>query len=283
MRAQPSAGAGFDSSQVETGEPFSLRLLVSGAAEKPDSVDFSAWESLLPPQNVLQESGWKVASDMWADTFTLIAFDSMSVELPPLTIRLRNGDTVQTNPLQLTVTPTLAPDDLNSMADIKDIRREPFQWIDLLPWALVLGALFGLAALWYWISLMRQKRKKMRSQSIQLPAHELALRKIQALEQQQHWQNGRFKAYYDELSFILREYLQRRYGIQALESATDEIFPQLRKTDFPDGFYNDLRDLLRWADLAKFAKAVPPPAFHEKALENARLFVHETRLLPVNT
>lgn len=60
--------------------------------------------------------------------------------------------------------------------------------------------------------------------------HELALQKLVALQQQKLWQKGDVKPYQSELTFIIREYLENRFNIQALESTTDEIVQNLPKS-----------------------------------------------------
>ncbi len=44
-----------------------------------------------------------------------------------------------------------------------------------------------------------------------------------------------------------------------------------------------LSDLLRWADLAKFAKGAPPESFHTQALEEVRNLVEQTKPRPQDT
>lgn len=273
--AHAQAGAAFDSSLVETGEAFRLHLTVQESAGSPESVDFSAWDSIFPPQNILKQSGWRQAGDQWLNDVTLITFDSAELNLPPIAIRFRDGHAEQTNPLTLRVIPTPSPEDPNDLADISDIRREPFRWLDALPWVLIIGGLLGLATLIWWL-LIRRKKKGPRSRMVQLPAHELALRQLDTLAQRGLWQSQQIKPYYEELTYIVRQYLQQRFGIPALESVSDEILQQLAATDFPAEQRPALSEMLRAADWVKFAKGDPPADFHETALHNARQLVLQT-------
>ena len=48
-------------------------------------------------------------------------------------------------------------------------------------------------------------------------------KQLEKLKQAQLWQNGKIKAYYSDLSDILRLYIENRYNSPALEMTTDEI------------------------------------------------------------
>ena len=113
------------------------------------------------------------------------------------------------------------------------------------------------------------------------PSHELALQQLEELEQQQMWQNGEVKGYHTALTYIVREYLENRYGIQALEQTTDEILAQLRVRDFDLALSQKLGDVLQTADLVKFAKAQPTAEFHAQAMTYARSFILETKPAPL--
>jgi len=271
------AVASFDSGYVETGNPFVLHLSVSARLGQPANVDFSPWETLVPAQNILGSTGWQNRDGRWANDISLITFDSAQLWLPPLGISLSDGATIQTNPLELTVLPTPAPDELAEMNGIKNIRLEPANWTDfLLPFAIIGGAILVLAMAVWWF-LLRKKKSGPNERLLRLPPHELAQRQLTELERRQYWQKGEVKPYYSELTRILREYLEHRFQIPALESASDDILRLLEACSMPESLLAPLADLLRWADLAKFAKVVPPEHFHAQALREARRLVEQTQ------
>lgn len=276
--AQTGPIAAFDSGYVETGNPFVLHLNVPGAYGQPESVDWSAWDSFLPQKNQLQQSGWRQQNGGWGNDITYIAFDSAQLELPPLWIRFAGSDPIPTNALQLSVLPTPSPDELAGLRDIKQIYPEPSNWLDYLKllWPIALGVLLLAFAIWWFLYRSRKKGLK-GERRIQQPPHTIALLKLAELERQQYWQRGQIKTYYSELTFIAREYLERRYRMPALESPTDEILRQLIHTELPAAWLNPLAELLRWADMAKFAKGAPPEYFHQQALDDVRRLVAETK------
>ena len=277
LSAQVKATASFDRPRVEAGDTFSLRVLVAGARVAPKRVSFAAWQKFIPSENVLSRSEWSRSGAQWVKHFTLIAFDSATLALPPLTVQLHLNDTVQTNPLQLLVRAPRASAELSDMAEVRDIRREPTFWYDSWPW--LLGAALALAFLgWYF----RRNSRRDRLVPIAIPlappplsAQEIALQKLAALEQEKPWLKGPLLNYYASLSLIVREYLEGRYGILALESTTREIAQLLKKTDFPIAQKPALDQLLRQADLVKYAEMEPPQSAHEQALGKAKELIND--------
>lgn len=280
--AQTSASAVLDRPVVETGDTFSLRVLVGGTQVEPKKVDFSTWYAAsFPPENVLSRSAWSRSGSRWVQQFTLIAFDSARLQLPALTVRLHLSDSVLTNPLELIVRPTPARADLSAADPIRPILREPPHWTDYWLEALSV-ALFVALVLWYF------RRKKMPPMPMpareglppetppETPLHEQILGQLAILEQQKGWKQGLTVQFYAELSLLVRSYLERRFGVAALESTTREILLMLKKTDFPTAQNEALRHLLHEADMAKYADRSMPEQSCENAIAAARRLVLAT-------
>jgi hypothetical protein len=277
LKAQVKANATLDPARVETGDTFAMRVMVSGTNVEPKEVSFKSWLGLKATPNVLSHSGWRKSGPQWVQQFTLIAFDSASLILPPLTVGFHLGDSVRTNSLQLIVTPTPATADLATMDTVRDIRREGDDWTDY--WPVAVGALILLVFLRWYLGRKNQKPAPVPAPVVFQPAvplHEQTLQKLKHLEQQKPWQKGHIKEYYVEISMIMREYLEHRFNIPALESTTREILGLLKNTPFPEQLHPTLRDMLSQADLAKYAQARPSDSYHEKTLQNARLMIHQT-------
>lgn len=272
---QAQAELRSDSNHVETGNPFQLLIRFPATLGKPDSLNFDAWAGALPAQNIVNQSEWENNGGYFSKSLTALFFDEDTLQLPPLPIALRHHDTIYSNPLQIVVTATPAPDDLNDMAGLKDIHREGTHWIDYLPW--VLGVLSVLAILWFFYRMAHRKAAaRIQSRTFEIPADELALKKLQALEQKNWIAAGQIKAHYAELTFILREYLEKRYGIPALESTSHETLGHLKNHDFPEALAQPLQTLLVEADLAKFAKIIPPETFHSESFELTKRIIRDT-------
>jgi hypothetical protein len=109
------------------------------------------------------------------------------------------------------------------------------------------------------------------------PAYVVALGALDQLESKQLWQNEQTKAYYSELTRILREYLEGRFDVQALEMTTRQITTKLgQRTDFDQGLAKELGKLLQLSDLVKFAQARPAVELHPEGLLRVRTFVATT-------
>jgi len=281
--AQSEVRITLDSNYAETGNPFIVHIVVPQSLGKPGQVIVSAWDSLIPEQNILQQTEWTPGNDGFTKDLTVVVFDADTLTLPALPVHINGQGVAMSNPLGIVILATPSPDDLVDMSAIKDIRREPAWWTDYLPWALGIGGLVLLILLTAWL-IDRAKRKKngaASSRTVGLPPHELAWKKLDVLGQKQLWAKGLYKEYCAELTFIVREYLEKRYAVPALESTTDETLEHLRKTELPERLRPELAELLTKADLIKFAKASPQENFHLDAMAFARKIISETKPLPI--
>ena len=110
-----------------------------------------------------------------------------------------------------------------------------------------------------------------------LPPHVEAQMALEKLRQQRLWQEGEHKLYYSTLTDILRAYIAGRYGVGAMEMTSDEIIEAMRDVELPQKSAMDLSDILRAADLVKFAKALPEADENEAAFRAAWDFVEQTK------
>ncbi len=279
LAAQPIANAILTQNAIETGDTFNLRILVEGTPVAPETVDFSSWKTILPAENILHQSNWSFSGKKWAKDFTLISFDSATLKLPPLAVHLHLNDSVKTNPLELRVFPTPASTEISEMADLRDIRREPKNWMDYWIW---IAAALVLAVLAF--RFLRKKPVQKLQIAPAKPAEaqfsllEITFQKLANLEKKGFLLNGKTgqaEEFCTELSMILREFLEKKYHIQALESTTKEILIFLKNTNFPENQTATLRELLQQTDFSKFSKMPPPPDFAEKSLRNTRNLVQK--------
>ena len=110
-----------------------------------------------------------------------------------------------------------------------------------------------------------------------LPPHEVARMALERLYVQRLWQAEKHKLYYSTLTDILRTYIDGRFGVGAMEMTSDEIIEAMRKIDLPQKNAMDLTEILRSADLVKFAKAMPEAEENEAAYDAAWNFVEQTK------
>lgn len=268
-----------DSNLVETGNRFILHLSVR---EKPaGKPDLSGWQEVIPEENRLRESDWTNESGISKMDITAIFFREDSLTIPPVRIPLANGDTAVTNPLDIQIIASPAPDEVQDMAPIRDIQREQKVWTDYWPLIAIIVAVVILILAAYFI-IQYRNNKTVGNRSVQWTPHELALRKLVQLQQQNLWNNGNVKEYCDELTGIIREYLELRFRIPALESTSAELIRILKMTDTPDEINSGLENILFQADLAKFAKGTPPPDFGDVSMQFALRLIDKTKPVSVN-
>ncbi|TXF87733.1 hypothetical protein FUA23_17520 [Neolewinella aurantiaca] len=213
--------------------------------------------------------------------FLITSFDTGYIAVPPLPFVFKAADgrldTAYTNDLLLTVNALPVGDDEEIMP-IKPIIEEPLNLLDFW-WLFLLLIVAGLGYILYTI----QKRRKADAPPPPPPppAYLVALDALKELEGKELWQQSQTKEYYSELTHILREYLEGRFNVQALEMTTRQITDKLSKrNDFDKGRAKELSNLLQISDLVKFAKARPAVELHAESLDRVRAFVKETGIEP---
>jgi len=111
------------------------------------------------------------------------------------------------------------------------------------------------------------------------PPHVTAIRELEKLQSEKLWQNQRHKMYYTRLTDIVREYIEGRYGVNAMEMTSDEIIQAMKEIHIPARSHEQIQRLLSTADYVKFAKYVPDVEDNEMSWSDAYYFVEETKYL----
>jgi hypothetical protein len=223
-------------------------------------------------------------------TYTLTSYDSGSFYIPAITFKYKNtGDTAFheafTDSILLDVK-SIVVDTTKAFKDIKGPISVPYDWRELIPY--IIGSILLALLVWFVIYYLRKRRKGEKLIDFSkpaLPPYEIALRALEELKNKKLWQNNKVKAYYTELTEIIRIYIEKRFVVPAMEMTSDEIITAFRSIDIADDLKAKLRQLFVLADLVKFAKADPLPNEHDLSFYNAQTFVKDTipPEVPVNT
>ncbi len=136
-----------------------------------------------------------------------------------------------------------------------------------------------LAVIIYLVIKYVRRRKGRTGPKRVVPPHVAAIRALEKLHSRKLWQNGKHKEYYSHLADIVRIYIERRYGIGAMEMTSDQILEAVREVN-DERLREKLRELFSLADLVKFAKMAPAPEDNEQAYFDAYFYVEETKELP---
>lgn len=221
--------------------------------------------------------------------FRITSFDSGLHYIPPMEFELASANLEakkKTRPIGLmVVNPFEEVDPQKGITDIKAPIDAPFRLSELyrfLPWILggLLISLLIAAGIWFYVK-RRNPLKAFIREKPKEPAHVIALRELEHIKHEKLWQKGEVKTFHSNLTDVLRDYIEDRYGIPAPEQITSEILESLKSVDLPDDkVLTKIRQVLEQADLVKFAKMEPLPDENDLALINAYFFVNQTKYEP---
>lgn len=216
---------------------------------------------------------------------TITSFDTGFIVLPPLTFRVKDKNNLVTelkSQAVLLEVKNVSVDISKEIKDIKPVFTAPYTLRDFLPWLMLAAAIALLVSLAWFYLRNRKKNKpliKLPSKP-QKPPHVIALEQLEELRREQVWQKGQVKEYYTRLTDILRDYFEKRYGVNAAEMTSDEILFAMKDFLTEVSSHSDLKKLLTLSDLAKFAKGQPVGAENELSLTYARTIVLNTANAP---
>ncbi|MCS6927996.1 MAG: hypothetical protein NZM43_00715 [Saprospiraceae bacterium] len=264
----------FGTGAVEIGDSLVLHLKIEQANVSPVFTDLSKW-SLALRENLLHQTPWKHQDSMWCQALALIFFEEGKIEIPPVGVVLSSGDTLWSGPIYLGVLAPQVPTFETNWRDIKPLWSVfPISERQWGGWGIVgLGLVLVFASI---IVYLLFRRSRVLSKEEGKTPYERAMEQLADLERQSPWLKGGIKAYYTELSRIVREYLEHQYGFPALESSSEDILRYAQAAAFPNALLLALREWLNWCDLVKFARVVPPEHHHLRALSEARRLIEQT-------
>jgi hypothetical protein len=268
-----------DRTEIRIAEQIHATMQVDVSGSRVWSNADTFWPDTLHGIEIVKGPEWNKENLAAATVaWTIAIFDTGWVRIPSLPLIFTNGgqrDTLMSNDIPIHVLP-VEPDS-SGLRPIKDIYQQPFlpgYYKKYIPHLLVF--LLMITGLVYWWK-KRNREKRPPAFTPPPPAPEIwAYDALDALAEKRLWQSGEVKEHYSILTGILREYLERRYGIRAMEQVTDEILEQLRKLHLSSALLEDTAQLLSIADLIKFAKADPGIDIHAETIKRVRSFVQET-------
>jgi hypothetical protein len=275
----PTVESTLDKAEATIGELIAYRLTV----QHPESLTVPAPRLPVPPgvrlastaapQVVEAEPGVLRTTFRYA----LAAYQTGNYLLPPTDVTLvePSGETmvIPTDTLFFSVRSVLeAGADTTDILDVKP--PVPPGWAPP-PWALGIA---GLAAVGALVALiLRLGRGRPPKLPPPPPPEELARERIRRLRGVVPADSTALKRYYSDISFLLRDYVETRLSLPALESTTSEILTRLGQRDGSPAWVGTLGCVLGEADLVKFAKHQPSVEEAHRALDSAELIVETVR------
>lgn len=160
--------------------------------------------------------------------------------------------------------------------DIADIIKVRYTFWEIFRWILLgLAVVAVVVAIVYVI-----KRLKAHKPIIELhveppiPPDTRALNALEELRRKELWQAGKLKEYYTDLTDIVRNYLEEAWDIPSTDMTSDETLEAFAGSKaYSETNDTKLRQILKTADMVKFAKSEPLPNEHTQSMNYATEFV----------
>jgi len=154
-----------------------------------------------------------------------------------------------------------------SFLDIKPIQEIKNDLSSLYLLMLIIVVVIILIILGIFLYLRKRRKETIASQS---PPDEVALNELEMLKGSEYLEQQDYRNFYFRLSEIFRTYVEKRFGLPAQESTTEELIPQIEGLALTRAQKDTVRLLVRGEDLVKFAR-------HKPSIEKAQQDWEETR------
>lgn len=211
---------------------------------------------------------------------TVTSFDEGLYELPPIKVHLSYSDGVvdtREYDSQFLDVKTIPVDTTTfEVHPIKGQITYPLTFREVFPWLMLAIAVLLLVAALVWLIIYLHRRRSGKLAKVSEPAHIVALRKLDTFRGDSLWEPEKQKIFYSGVTDVLREYMDSRFGISAMEMTTNEILDELKKADISATLYEGVSELFGTADYVKFAKHSATREEAAGAVPFAVRFVTET-------
>lgn len=209
----------------------------------------------------------------------LTSFDTGFWAIPPFRFELA-GRALETGALLIEVRPSqLEPG--AQLSNVSDIYEPPFNllWWMLNNWLWIVA---GLGVIVLAFVLVRRFRARERHAPMagptapDVPVGERYIALLAQIDREKLWQQGEHKAYQSRVTDAVRGYIEERFRVPALERTTDELVSELKVSPLAPDQRSLVENMLRAADLVKFAKAIPGPLENEQLMQASVGFIRAT-------
>jgi len=110
------------------------------------------------------------------------------------------------------------------------------------------------------------------------PPHVIALRELEIIRKEKIWSKGQIKEYHVQITDVVREYIEKRFGVFAVEMTTSEILESFENNELiSEADFMKVRQILELADNVKFAKYQALQNENDLSLKNSFDFVENTK------
>ena len=272
----------LDTTDVVIGDVMSFQVWARGSGDR--KIEFPP---LIIENNNISISEGKILENEFKDDrgveFQLTFWDTGNFQIPIYNIEILTEEgkklvyPIQLDPSQIKVHSLLT----EAQPKLKDL-KPPVPIPTIIPWRnilSILGILFSLIGLvWMWSKRIHDENKKIEIVIPRRPPFEIAIEKLETLSNENPTNGTAFKKYYEDLSYLVREYVENQYFFRAIEMTTSEIEEAKFVIPVSNKKINEVILILKRADLAKFAKFVPSISSCKDDLRVIHEFVLSTKL-----
>ena len=255
--------AQIDSLSIKIGQELSYKIEIE--VDTSSLVVFPEGQTFMPLEMI---ESYQVVATKMKDRFKLVKeygltqFDSGTYTIPRQKVVIGDYEFF-TDSLQVDVNNIIVDTTKQGLYDIKPIvqvSKSPSKWWLYSIVALILLGLVVLLLYWF---IWKSKPLTEEEKAALLPPYERAKLALKVLDDSSYLQNNEIKAYYSDLTQIIRTYLDEKVYDRALESTTDELINRItllregNKIDLSKEDIKNIETILKRADLVKFAKSKP--------------------------
>ncbi len=217
-------------------------------------------------------------------TYDLMAFETGEHDIPPFIVRYKGSDneekTASSVPVKVTVQSLLPANEENLRPrPLKPPVEIPPDYTHLYLLSAAIAAFLIIALItWYvWRRFLRKKGVEEEiAHELLEPPEKVALEHLHALETSDLLRKGKIKEYFSEAADIIRIYLGRRFGVNAVDMTSFELVYALRSSGHSllnEEIVGIIENFLSECDMVKFAKFIPSEERQEKIVADARSIV----------
>lgn len=283
-----SARLTLDPEKAHVGDPIKARLTVT--ADPDETVDVSPLAVEWGSAQVLS-GGWEpqaagASTRVWSGVIAIYQLGKVTV--PPVAVPVTKGgaqESVATEPVSVLIEETLPAaktgDKPPDLADLKPPASIPPDFGPLKVAVIALAGLLAAAGFAWW--LWRRYAAKFGAVAApidpfrKLPPHVWVYEELERLLARRLAEEGRIGLFYDELTRIVKQYLEGRFRVELLERTTSEVPGALLRAGAPADAGALARALLESGDRVKFARVDAGPSECRAAVEEAYRLVDLTK------
>jgi hypothetical protein len=283
-----SAVLTLDPVKAHIGDAIKAKLTVTADAD--EVVDTAPLDVSWGPAEVLS-GAWEPASPgsttrVWSGTIAVYQLGAATIPsvVVPVTKAGAPGS-VATEPVAVEIEGTLPAEKTGEkppeLIDLKAPASIPPDYGPLKSALAALALLLAAAAVAWW--LWRRYAAKLAAVAApvdpfrRLPPHVWVYEELERLLARRLAEEGRTGLFYDELTRIVKQYLEGRYRVDLLERTTSEVPGALQLAGAPTDAGFLARTLLESGDRVKFARLAAGPSDCRSAVEEAYRLVDMTK------